>query len=336
MVVGDELTLTPTVLPANADDKSVSWSVTGTAATVDKGKVTAAEVGESTVTVTTTDGSKTASCVVTVIADSYPEGTFMATIATYKLVIAIGNETNKLVAVRVSTADAVPTGITYDKITHKFEITTTGSVGGYTLGKITGEYDVENDKLIKVNCDGTLSGAVADAELSHPTSMYYQMNGNTEALQGELKRRYRPKGAGWSVDSNNTDRFLSETTTKVAGAGAMSVRPCGNSFDAYGFTLGADLAEATTAANIHFWVYNPCDYDIVFRGWYYKATGFNNNGQIGFGSADIAKANSWTYVSRGFTSSAIYNFTVTVWTADQTQSATTMSARLVFDDVLLY
>ena len=65
---GETETLTATVKPDNADNKKVKWSSDKTdVATVDgAGRVTAVKAGEATVTVTTEDGGKTASCKVTV------------------------------------------------------------------------------------------------------------------------------------------------------------------------------------------------------------------------------------------------------------------------------
>ena len=65
---GSSETLTATVSPENASNKSVSWkSSVPDVATVDgSGKVTALKAGSATVTVTTADGGKTASCSVTV------------------------------------------------------------------------------------------------------------------------------------------------------------------------------------------------------------------------------------------------------------------------------
>ena len=65
---GDNITLVATVLPDNATDKSISWSSdkADIAAVDETGKVTAIAVGTATITATTTDGGKTATCAVTV------------------------------------------------------------------------------------------------------------------------------------------------------------------------------------------------------------------------------------------------------------------------------
>ena len=60
--------LTATVLPATADDKSVSWtsSVPAVAEVSSSGLVTAKSAGQTVITVKTTDGNKTATCNITV------------------------------------------------------------------------------------------------------------------------------------------------------------------------------------------------------------------------------------------------------------------------------
>ena len=64
---GDSETLTATVAPANATDKTVTWSTSdANIATVSNGKVTAIAKGSAIITVTTNDGKKTATCNVTV------------------------------------------------------------------------------------------------------------------------------------------------------------------------------------------------------------------------------------------------------------------------------
>ena len=72
MTVGEELTLTATVLPENATNAKVSWSVdNGSVATVSDGKVKAVGAGKAVITVTTKDGGKTDKCAVTVKEGTY-------------------------------------------------------------------------------------------------------------------------------------------------------------------------------------------------------------------------------------------------------------------------
>ncbi|MCL2214691.1 MAG: Ig domain-containing protein, partial [Treponema sp.] len=67
LTAGEYETLQDTVAPGNATNKAVIWSSSNNSvATVDDGTVTAVAAGTATITVTTEDGSKTASCAVTV------------------------------------------------------------------------------------------------------------------------------------------------------------------------------------------------------------------------------------------------------------------------------
>ena len=72
--VGETQKLTATVLPADATDPSVTWRSgnPNVASVDDAGNVTANTVGTAVITVTTTDGDKTATCRVTVLADKIP------------------------------------------------------------------------------------------------------------------------------------------------------------------------------------------------------------------------------------------------------------------------
>jgi uncharacterized protein YjdB len=68
IVAGENETLVATVAPADATDKSVTWSSDDSeVATVDQtGKVVGVAAGTATITVTTTDGDFTDDCEVTV------------------------------------------------------------------------------------------------------------------------------------------------------------------------------------------------------------------------------------------------------------------------------
>jgi uncharacterized protein YjdB len=73
LFIGEEQTLVATIAPSNATNQEVKWeSKDPTVATVDAyGNVTGAGEGHTAITVTTTDGSKTAECGV-VVCPPYP------------------------------------------------------------------------------------------------------------------------------------------------------------------------------------------------------------------------------------------------------------------------
>ena len=73
LFTGDSAALTATVKPDDAANKKVTWSSSesGVAAVDGNGKVTALKAGNTTITVTTEDGSKTATCKVTVSDKTY-------------------------------------------------------------------------------------------------------------------------------------------------------------------------------------------------------------------------------------------------------------------------
>ena len=72
--VGEQTTLIATITPDNATNKSVTWKSDNTeAATVENGVVTAVGEGKANITVTTVDGNKTATCMITVLPEEEPE-----------------------------------------------------------------------------------------------------------------------------------------------------------------------------------------------------------------------------------------------------------------------
>ena len=67
LIKGQTATLNATIVPSDATIKDVSWASSNiSAVTVDNGSIKAVGVGIATISVTTSDGSKVASCTVTV------------------------------------------------------------------------------------------------------------------------------------------------------------------------------------------------------------------------------------------------------------------------------
>ena len=97
LTVGGSETLAPTLQPGNATNQNVAWASSNTnIATVSgSGAVTAASVGNATITATTQDGSHTAKCTVTVAAQSVPVSGL--TLNKNTMTLAAGDATGTLV-----------------------------------------------------------------------------------------------------------------------------------------------------------------------------------------------------------------------------------------------
>ena len=109
MGTGTEETLTATVVPGNATNKTVAWTSSNTAvATVDSnGRVRSIGAGSATITVTTADGSYTATCGVTVTAPTTTPDTIPVTgvsLGRATVSLRVGAESTLKVTVEPATA----------------------------------------------------------------------------------------------------------------------------------------------------------------------------------------------------------------------------------------
>ena len=137
ITVGDpDVKLAATVLPENATDKTVSWASDKTEfATVDnQGNVHAVAPGTANITVTTTDGNKTATCVMTVKA-AFPEGALSGVFsvsATKKVYFSKGNI--------VATIDASGAPTAWKFSAHQYDCLGEGGANK-TIGTTAGDVD---------------------------------------------------------------------------------------------------------------------------------------------------------------------------------------------------
>lgn len=164
--VGSSIILVETVYPANATDPSVTWNSSNTSvATVDEeGKVTAVSPGTAIITVSTVDGGKTSSCVITVINNNsynldlngYLDGTVTYGLNEYGTVDIYIN--NTLVADDVSDFFAAwPYGSTYEikdikaKTGYQYNGIYSGSLTG-TIGAADVEVILSFSKVNSGSC----------------------------------------------------------------------------------------------------------------------------------------------------------------------------------------
>ena len=192
LLVGGNETLTATVLPEGATNQNVTWkSDKPEIATVDaNGKVTAVKVGEATITVTTEDGGKTATCKVTVSETSVAVTGVTLNKATLSLIagasetltatVAPADATNKKVTWKSSNA-AVATVDAAGKVTAvkagEATITVTTEDGGKTATckvtvsetsvAVTGVTLNKTALTLNIGASETLSATVAPADATN-------------------------------------------------------------------------------------------------------------------------------------------------------------------------
>ena len=131
---GDEVTLTATITPENAANKSVSWnSSDNTVATVSNGKVTAVKAGKATITVTSKDGSKTATCEVIVKARIYP----VESVSLDKTSVELTEGDDITLAATVAPANATNKNVTWSSSDESVATVVDGKVAAIKAGTAT-------------------------------------------------------------------------------------------------------------------------------------------------------------------------------------------------------
>ena len=106
LIIGNTETLSATVAPSNAENKSVTWKSSNTkVATVSNGKVTAVGAGSATITVASTNG-KTATCTVTVTGNPLDDFYYTANTTGYTITgVKNKNKTSYVVPSNVTQID---------------------------------------------------------------------------------------------------------------------------------------------------------------------------------------------------------------------------------------
>ena len=144
LVVGGSEGLIATVLPDHATNKNVTWKTSNASvATVSGGIVTAKAVGDATITVTTADGSKTATCAVHVSAQSVPA----QSVALNKSSTSLPVGSSEALTATVSPANA--TGATLTWTSSNASVATvsgTGTIVAISEGTATITVRTENGK----------------------------------------------------------------------------------------------------------------------------------------------------------------------------------------------
>lgn len=177
--VGETTTLTPTVAPAGATNKNVSWSTSNSSvATVSSaGLVTAVATGTADITVTTEDGSYTATCAVTV--NAARTAVNMTSFAATSTTLIKGSTTTTTVA-----NDQAGWTAAYTYASSNEDVATVSAKGVITAvakgtARITATLNVDpDDASYKV---GATTSMYVDVTVNNPShTVTFSINGNTD------------------------------------------------------------------------------------------------------------------------------------------------------------
>ena len=163
---GQTAQLTATVQPTNADNQAVTWSSSdNNVVSVDAtGKITANAKGSATITVTTADGGKTATCTVTVTEPAAPVAVTGVTLNKNNTTIYTGR-TEALTAT-IQPADATNKAVTWTSDNTGVATVNNGVVTGVSVGSAT---------ITAKTADGgftaTCTVTVEEAPIVHPTGV---------------------------------------------------------------------------------------------------------------------------------------------------------------------
>ncbi len=227
--VGGTVQLSATITPNNATNKNVTWSSSDTGtATVNatSGLVTGVKTGTATITVKTNDGSKTATCIVTVENTPVTGITLSPTDPSVKV-----GETVTL------QASVVPTGATDKNVTwssDKTDIATVnanGIVTGVNLGTATITATSVSDTTVTATCTVTVTEAPAAVlTMCHP-SHEFSLTDAPDAPGTTLAKTLQitaadaatmAQGVTWSIDPSGSDIV---TLTPTSDSFTVTVNP---------------------------------------------------------------------------------------------------------------
>ena len=220
---GETETLTATVKPDNADNRKVTWSSDKTeVATVDgAGRVTAVKAGEATVTVTTEDGGKTATCKVTVKAKAV--NVAEVTLDRTELTLTEGETGTLTATVRPDNADNRKVTWSSDKT----EVATVGGDGKVTAVK-AGEAVITvttEDGGKTATCKVTVKAkTVGVTEVTLDRTELTLTEGETETLTATVKPDNADnKKVAWSSDKTDVATVGGDGKVTAVKAGEATV-----------------------------------------------------------------------------------------------------------------
>ena len=225
LAVGETKKLTATVLPENAADKSVTWASDNTdIATVDaEGKVTGKSIGTATITVTTTDGGKKATCAVTVSPIAVTD------ISLNKTTLSLVNGTSETLTATVLPENATDKAVTWTSSNTSVAMVSNGTVTAKSVGtaKITATAGGKS-----ATCSVTVTPVKVSSITLNKTSVSIKVESSTTLSPTVLPTDAADRTVTWS--SSNTSVATVNSNGEVTGIKAGTAKITATAHDGSG------------------------------------------------------------------------------------------------------
>ena len=243
---GEKGTLTATVAPTNATNKGVTWSSSNPeVATVDNGVVTAGIGGGTTITVTTEDGSKTATCTVNVRVHI---GVPVQSVELNKTELALEvNGTEKLKAT-VEPQNATNNTVTWSSSNPEVATVANGTVTAVSAGTATITVTTA-DGNHKATCAVTVNPntvPVSGIQVQGTASLYV---GDTAKLTAKVEPTNATNPAvTWSSNNESVATVGTDGTVTAVSAGTATIRATAQDGSNVSGSCGVTVQQADTTA----------------------------------------------------------------------------------------
>jgi len=277
--VGASETLTPTVSPSNATDKSVTWSSSNSsvASVSTNGTVTAVAAGSATITVTTNDGNKTATCTVTVSEVAVTSVTLSKTSTT---LVRGGSET---LTATVLPANATNKNITWSSSNSSIASVSNGTVTAVAAGSATITATSQADSNKKASCTVTVNPKGVISISLNKTELALNVD-----QSDKLTVTFNPTDADdqaitWST-SNSSIATVSNGTVTAKAVGSATITATSHDGNKTA-TCAVTVTEAPQETTYEF---TNKDWNATPQNW--------TSGKSGYGYA-----NSGVQITKGFT-----------------------------------
>jgi len=228
--VTESLTLTATVQPTDAYDKTLTWSSSDpSVATVENGVVTAVKEGQAEITVTSVSNPEvSAVCGITVI----PTPVSAIELNTTEVTLEVGQQAE--MTATVSPATATDKGITWRSADEQIaSVTETGIVTAVSLGTTTIFAEATDGSNVSAGCTVKVVPTIATGiTITPPAETSFKVGESIELTATVMPENATDKSVVWSVsdeavatvDSKGvvTAKSIGEVTVKATNSAGMS------------------------------------------------------------------------------------------------------------------